>query len=89
MGSSAENYSPKVRFNFFKHWPKAGTRNRSAQIQARGLAKQAGRKPNTGTRQKPTKALATISQTPARMAKVLNPMPWMANRTTFTRVRGI
>ncbi len=58
-------------------WKKAGSRNASAKIHASGLAKHAGRNPNTGTRQNPTRDLAAISQTPARIANVEKPIPWM------------
>ena len=50
-------------------------RNTSAMIQAKGLAKQAPRKPIAGTREKATMLRASISITPARMAKMEKPMP--------------
>ena len=81
--------SPNSTFSFFMQWKNAGIRNASAKIHARGLAKQAGRNPNTGTRQNPTRDLAAISQTPARIAKVEKPIHWMVKRTTLTKVNGM
>ncbi len=61
----------------------------SSLIHANGLAKQTPIKPNRGTRNIPAKLLATISHTPAKMAKVPNPIPWIRKRTIFTMARGI
>ena len=66
----------------------AGMRNRSAQIQAAGEAKQAPVKPMAGTRRVATPIRANISITPARMARLLKPIPWMEKRRMFTRARG-
>ena len=47
-------------------------RNRSAAIQATGLAMHTAIYPNTGTRQNPTKERAAISHTPAITASLPN-----------------
>ena len=53
----------------------AGIRKLSANIHARGLAKHAALKPNTGTSASPTRDRAIISATPANMANPENPIP--------------
>ena len=64
-------------------------RNRSAAIQATGLAMHTAIYPNTGTRQNPTKERAAISHTPAITASLEYPSPCIINRTALTKTSGI
>ena len=67
----------------------AGNKNASAKIHATGLAKHAAGKPNSGTNANPTSVLAAISQTPAKIANLLYPIPWIRKRTILTNASGM
>ena len=58
-------------------------------IHAAGFARQAPAKPMTGTRKRATAVRATISKTPASMATLVYPMPWMESLRMLTNRRGI
>lgn len=81
--------SRSASFRLPVHMPVRREQNASAKTHATGLAKHAAGKPNSGTNANPTSVLAAISQTPAKIANLLYPIPWIRKRTILTNASGM